>query len=238
MCDLPAALLCLTCVGLACEAAMAKQRNFLGIKVITTTPRPKWRTRLGLFMLVGAVLGFVVSAAGNVLMAAWGLYFNTSDSLPYGLYRAYYRNDVQVGFFALEQVGVVQPLPLKHGSLVLVCLPQAVAPLARERNYVNSGKCPANTAPVGKHVVARAGDRVMIDAAGVQVNGALLPHSAPVARDATGAPMPRAGLIAPYVLGTGEYLVLNFIASSFDSRYFGVVHDTDIVATLEPVLTF
>ena len=122
--------------------------------------------------------------------------------------------------------------------MVLVCLPKAVAPLARERNYVNSGKCPANTAPVGKHVVARAGDRVMIDAAGVQVNGALLPHSAPVARDATGALMPRAGLIAPYVLGTGEYLVLNFIASSFDSRYFGVVHDTDIVATLEPVLTF
>lgn len=217
---------------------MAKQRNFLGIKVITTTPRPKWRTRLGLFLLVGAVLGFVASAAGNVMMAAWGLYFNTSDSLPYGLYRAYYRNDIQVGFFALEQVGVVQPLPLKHGSLVLVCLPQAVATLARERNYVNSGKCPANTAPVGKHVVARAGDWVMIDAAGVQVNGALLPLSAPVARDATGALMPRAGLIAPYVLGTGEYLVLNFIASSFDSRYFGVVHDTDIVATLEPVLTF
>ena len=227
MCDLPAALLCLTCVGLACEAAMAKQRNFLGIKVITTTPRPKWRTRLGLFMLVGAVLGFVVSAAGNVLMAAWGLYFNTSDSLPYGLYRAYYRNDVQVGFFALEQVGVVQPLSLKHGSLVLVCLPESVAPLARERNYVNSGKCPANTAPVGKHVVARAGDRVMIE-----------PHSAPVARDATGAPMPRAGLIAPYVLGTGEYLVLNALDSSFDSRYFGVVHDTDIVATLKPVFTF
>ncbi len=223
---------------LAFEVAMAKQRTFLGIKVITAVPRPNWRTRLGLFLLIGALLGFVVSAAGNVLMASFGLYFNTSDSLPYGLYRAYYRPDVQVGFFALEQKGAVQPLFLERGSLVLVCLPQSVAQLARTRNYVNAGKCPGNTAPVGKHVVALAGDRVLVDVSGVKVNGTLLPHSAPVVRDATGAQMPGAGLTSSYVLRPGEYLVLNALDSSFDSRYFGVVHDADIVATLEPVFTF
>ena len=189
-------------------------------------------------MLIGALLGFVVSAAGNVLMASFGLYFNTSDSLPYGLYRAYYRSDVQVGFFALEQNGAVQPLFLERGSLVLVCLPQSVAQLARTRNYVNAGKCPGNTAPVGKHVVALVGDRVLVNASGVKVNGTLLPHSAPVVRDATGAQMPGAGLTSPYVLRPGEYLVLNALDSSFDSRYFGVIHDTDMVATLKPVFTF
>ena len=217
---------------------MAKERTFLGIKVITSAPRPNWRARLGLFLLIGAVLGFVLSATSNVLMAAFGLYFNTSDSLPYGLYRAYYRSDVQVGFFALEQKGTVQPLFLERGSLVLVCLPQSVAALARARNYVNAGKCPGNTAPVGKHVVALAGDLVLVDAAGVEVNGHLLPHSVPLARDATGAQMPEAGLVEAYVLRAGEYLVLNTLDSSFDSRYFGVVHDADMVATLEPIFTF
>ena len=217
---------------------MAKERTFLGIKVITSAPRPNWRARLGLFLLIGAVLGFVLSATSNVLMAAFGLYFNTSDSLPYGLYRAYYRSDVQVGFFAVEQKGTVQPLFLERGSLVVVCLPQSVAALARERNYVNSGKCSGNTAPVGKHVVALAGDLVLVDAAGVKVNGRLLPHSAPLVRDATGAQMPGARLAAPYMLRTGEYLVLNALDSSFDSRYFGVVHDADMVATLEPIFTF
>ncbi len=217
---------------------MAKQRTFLGIKVITTAPRPNWRARLGLFLLIGAVLGFVLSATSNVLMAAWGLYFNTSDSLPYGLYRAHYRSDIQVGFFALEQAGAVQPLLLARGALVLVCLPESVAQLARARNYVNAGKCPGNTAPVGKHVVALAGDRVLVNASGVEVNGHLLPHSVPLARDATGAQMPEAGLVEAYVLRAGEYLVLNTLDSSFDSRYFGVVHDADMVATLEPIFTF
>ena len=98
---------------------MAKQRTFLGIKVITTAPRPNWRARLGLFLLVGALLGFVISAAGNVLMAAWGLYFNTSDSLPYGLYRAHYRSDVQVGFFALEQAGAVSRVHSWRGHVTM-----------------------------------------------------------------------------------------------------------------------
>ena len=53
-----------------------------------------------------------------------------------------------------------------------------------------------------------------------------------------GALMPEAGLVEAYVLRAGEYLVLNTLDSSFDSRYFGVVHDADMVATLEPIFTF
>ncbi len=194
--------------------------------------------RLALLLLLGAALGFALSALGNLLMTSLGLYFNTSDSLPYGLYQATYRSDLKVGFFGLEAQGTVQPLVLTRGDLVLVCLPPSVAAVARERNYVNSGKCAANTAPVGKHIVAQAGDLVAVDAMGVVVNGQLLPQSAPVAQDASGALMPRPQVPLPYQLRAGEYWVLNAKANSFDSRYFGVVTATEVIATLQPLLTF
>lgn len=190
-----------------------------------------------LVLLCGAAAIFGISVTLNALMATLGLYFNTSDSLPYGLYQAQYRGQVKVGFFALKANESRGEL-IKHGALVLVCLPEEIAQLALERNYVNAGKCPAQSAPVGKYVVATGGDIVQFEHYGVLVNDQLLPHSMRVAYDANGLELPKPQLISAYRLRLGEYLVLNKRADSFDSRYFGVVSDSAIVATLTPLLTF
>lgn len=195
--------------------------------------------RLTLLLLLGAVLGFVGSLGLNAIMSWCGLYFNTSQSLPYGLYQAQYRSGVSVGLFDLEfRERELVPMALERGDLVLLCLPPEVAAQALARNYINAGKCPGQAAPVGKYVAAVPGDVVEFSLKGVKVNGVTLPQSAALARDGAGSDMPRPALASPAVVAPGTYWVLNSLASSFDSRYFGPVPDAAIVAHLQPLLTF
>lgn len=57
---------------------------------------------------------------------------------------------------------------------------------ARERGYLGYGTCPGAYPSLLKVVVAEAGDHVLIDEYGIHVGGRLVPHSAPLQRDARG----------------------------------------------------
>lgn len=162
-------------------------------------------------MVVG-VVGF----AAALVMHARGLRFNVSPSLPIGVY------------------GVVKG-PITRGATVLVCLPRAGADMARIRGYLWRGSCPGEVAPVGKIVVAVAGDVVAVSAIGVSVNASRLPHSAPLAVDRRGRPLP--AVRGQWVLQRGElWLYADGDRRSFDSRYFGVVDTANVRAVMRPLV--
>lgn len=147
-----------------------------------------------------------------------GIRVNLTDSIPRGLYR------------------VVNRPPIR-GSIVLVCLPRQAADLGRARGYIPSGTCGNGGAPVGKPIVAMRGDTVQVLARGVAVNGTLLSNSAPLARDSKGRSLPRLQM-ATHVLTADEvWLLSSHSARSYDSRYFGAVAASRVVARIEALVT-
>ena len=126
---------------------------------------------------------------------------------------------------------------IERGSLVLACLEPELATWAWERGYISGhGKCPHGFAPIGKYVVAVAGDKVVSTSAGIEVNGKLQQNSKASSIDGAGRTMPQAHL--NHVLGQGELLLINSVEDSFDSRYWGLLRVEQVVGTLEPVLTW
>src|SRR2546422_2428892 len=109
------------------------------------------------------------SSALLTAVVTWfaGLRVNLSGSMPIGLYR-------------------VSNGPPAKGAMVLACLPASVAMFARSRGYVPSGRCPGATAPIGKVVLAMAGDSVQVTGAGLIVNRRPVQNTAPLAVDAAG----------------------------------------------------
>jgi conjugative transfer signal peptidase TraF len=156
-----------------------------------------------------------------LLAAGWfaGLRLNLTGSLPVGLY--------------LES----RASPVR-GAIVLACLPPEVAAFARERGYVpRGGNCPDGALPVGKVVLAIAGDTVAVTPTGLLVNGAPVPNSQPLEADRKGRPLPRL-LMGTYVVSPGELWVLSsYSRLSFDSRYFGAIQASQVRARLRRLWT-
>lgn len=137
--------------------------------------------------------------------------WNTSPSLPTGLYLKTWR--------------VPQP-----GDIVLVCPPDLpIFRAALARRFLSSGLCPAGTGPLIKSFVATAGDRVIVEATGVSVNGQPLPGSARQAFDLT--PVPDWSR----TLAEGEVLLMATHPQSFDARYFGPLDRGTIITPLQPL---
>ena len=166
---------------------------------------------------VAAVLGAAVLGA-----AAWrtaGVRFNTSASLPRGLYR------------------LVGPAgPVRRGELVLACPPAPMAALARARGYLPRGSCPGGVQALGKMIAAVGGDLVEVSAAGLKVNGVPLTESGALAADARGRPLPRwpAGR---YRVRPGKVWLYAPHRRSLDSRYFGPVAAGKVIGRLTPLAT-
>src|SRR2546422_11670272 len=81
-----------------------------------------------------------------LLVTGWlaGLRLNLTGSLPVGLY-------------------VASGATSGRGALVLACLPPGVAAFARARGYVpRGGACLGGVVPIGKSVLAMAGDTVTV----------------------------------------------------------------------------
>lgn len=142
---------------------------------------------------------------------------NLSPSLPRGLYCLY-------------------PPAAGRASLVLLCLPPRLAGLAQWRGYLSDGTCPSGTAPLGKVVVAVAGDLIDVRPDGIAVNGRLLAGSRPRPLDGAGLPLP-AYPPGRYHVAAGEVWVLSpFHPLAWDSRYFGPVPESAILARAAPIL--
>lgn len=165
-------------------------------------------------------LGVVVALAALVSLGAlFGLRLNLTESLPRGVYRTV-ADDPQLG------------------SIVIVCLPLEAARLARERGYLGPGSCPTGVRGLGKIVLAAAGDVVTHRADGIAINRKSVPNSTTLVQDS----YRRALTHYPwgeYVLEAREFWLFSpYRLNSYDSRYFGPVHASEVVSVLLPMWTW
>jgi conjugative transfer signal peptidase TraF len=145
-----------------------------------------------------------------------GLRINASPSLPLGLY-----------------VTTSKP----GANLVEFCPAEPFASLALSRGYRDPGACRDGGAPLLKPVVARAGDLVDVSAAGIAVNGRLLPNTAPLHTDTKDRPL-TSWAPGRYIAQPGfVWVASSYNPRSFDSRYFGPVAISSIRAHVRPLLT-
>lgn len=166
------------------------------------------------------VSGLAILAILSALTYQVGVRFNTTNSLPRGLY-------------------LVVAEPVQAGAIVLACPPEgAISQAALRRGYLGvSPDCPGQLQRLIKRVVGTPGDEISAAASGeLQVNGRTLQNSAPLREDLHGRPL------APYfthseVLQAGEFLVMGDTAKSFDGRYFGPIQQSHIRAVMRPIWT-
>lgn len=172
----------------------------------------------GLRIAMGtAVAAPLVLGATAKLLA---LYWNTSPSIPLGLYRA-------------------TSEPVRVGSFVLLCLPEGgVFQEAYRRGYLGGGVCAGGAGYVMKRVMAAHGDHVELDDDGVRVNGQPLPDSAPVRFDGAGRPMPHLQATSATLTPDQVLLMSDRFALSFDARYFGLTSRRQIKTVIRPVFTY
>lgn len=127
--------------------------------------------------------------------------WNVSPSSPTGLYRVEWNADV------------------KRGDIVIARLPERFRELAARRNYLPAG------VPLVKRVAAAAGDRVCANGQAISIDGRIGAKRKQF--DALGRPLPAwQGCVD---LGSRDHFLLGENPWSFDGRYFGVTHSSEIV---------
>jgi conjugative transfer signal peptidase TraF len=163
-----------------------------------------------------ALVVIVVSIVAFQLFGFFGLRFNTSPSLPVGLYV------VTSGSSA---------------NLIEFCPAQPFAALSLARGYRDPGACRDGGAPLLKPVVAKAGDLVELSWRGISVNGVLLANTAPLSRDTKGRPLEPWRFGCFRVAQGTVWVASSYHSRSFDSRYFGPVYATAIRHRMKAFLT-
>lgn len=153
------------------------------------------------------VLGLGLIGFATFADLAPKLVWNASASAPTGLYR-------------------VVSGAHKRGDLVLVRAPESAAKLAAERGYL-----PLNV-PLIKRVAALSGDEVCAFHEAIIVNGKVAARRLKV--DAKAHPL-------PWWNGCREltddelFLIMDGVAGSFDSRYFGPILTSSVIGRLAPL---
>lgn len=162
------------------------------------------------------VIFLLLSAAAYAI----GLRVNTTKSIPVGIYMTSSR-------------------PVQKGAYVLFCPSQIrIFEEARERGYIGAGFCPGGYGYMMKRILAAKKDTVTVNKDGVRVNNVLLVHSAPLATDSAGRPLPIFQADG-YTLNSSELLLMSDVSgTSFDGRYFGPINNSQIVTVIRPVFTW
>ncbi len=163
-----------------------------------------------------ALLAFGILVLAFQICGSLGIRINTSPSLPLGLYMATHK---------------------AVSNLIEFCPAQPFASLAIARGYRDQGTCHDGAAPLLKPVVAEPGDIIDLSSRGIEVNGKLLPDTAPLRRDTKGRFL-KAWVFGRYVVEPGTvWVASSYNRRSFDSRYFGPVPTSSIREYLRPLLT-
>lgn len=114
----------------------------------------------------------------------------------------------------------------KNGDLVLLCINDArYVNVMRQlglRPVHDNDKCIGNMPYLLKKIIAVPGDIVNITSKGISVNNLLYRNSRSITLYKGVNLMPQK--YQQFTLHSGEFFVLGEVATSFDSRYFGVVH--------------
>ncbi len=176
-------------------------------------------TREAKVKLIYAVAG--VSAAVFLIVGiahAEGLWINTTDSMPIGLWLETPAHAARIG------------------DVVLVCLPDTpTVRIGQSRGYIAPGPCPSGQETVLKPVAAGPGDIIDVSTQGVTVNGKELRNSGQLGHDSQGRPLP-AFPAGHYPVAPGElWLVSAHNPRSFDSRYFGPIQAASVRSTVRPL---
>jgi conjugative transfer signal peptidase TraF len=171
------------------------------------------------FTVVFAWAG-IVGLVLMTLLFVVGARFNTTKSIPVGLY------------WASSQ-------PVEKGVYVMFCPPQDhVFEEAKRRGYIGPGSCPGGYGYMMKRILAAKNDVVTVSSDGVTVNDKLLPLSLPVNFDKEGRALPYYR-INHKTLTDDEVLMMSDVSgTSFDSRYFGPVLRSQIKTVIIPVVTW
>jgi conjugative transfer signal peptidase TraF len=162
---------------------------------------------VGVLLLVGALLAYGL-----------GVRFTLTPSIPRGLYL--YTDD-----------------SLAVGRLATFCPPEEVTTYSLERGYLHRGGCPGDVEPLGKYVLATAGDTVSITAEGLAVNGRAVPGSAVYYRDRVGRKLPHVPFGRHVVGADSLFMFSGHHPLSFDSRYFGPIPASSVISTMRPLWT-
>nr|WDE72621.1 hypothetical protein [Cupriavidus gilardii] len=139
--------------------------------------------------------------------------------------------------------GLYLTVPTTHistGNVVALCIPKGRdADLYKARSYLpESGRCESGIAPVLKPVAATAGDDVRVVAGRVLINGRAIPNGEIASMDSAGRAIPHLRDGWTRVLADGEAFVMaTYSARSLDSRYYGHIPTSLIVARAYPLLT-
>ena len=116
-----------------------------------------------------------------------------------------------------------------NDPLVSFCPRGLASTESSERGYREvSPTCPDHHAPLLKPVAAKPGDTVEVIREGIRVNGHLLPNSRPSAVDGKNRAM--------HIWPAGKYTVApdslwvisTYNKASYDSRYYGPIHISDV----------
>jgi conjugative transfer signal peptidase TraF len=165
-------------------------------------------------LVKGCVL-IVAGLASLFQLFGWtGLRLNSSPSLPVGLY-----------------------IETSASDLAEFCPPEPWGRFAAARGYRAHGICRDGATPLLKPIVARPGDRIDVSAAGVRVNGELVPNSAPRSADSKNRRLPSFPAGSRVVEPETVWLVSSYSDRSFDSRYMGPIPKSCIRAYLRPLIT-
>ena len=157
-----------------------------------------------------ALLGGSTFLLALVAKYALGIVINTSPSAsPAGIYRP------DPNFNGLTK-----------GDLVSVCLPHDWAVFAQQRGYIGGGgPCADQSMPLVKQIGAIGGDPINIEPETIQ-------HI-----DSHGRPMPEF-IVGAYIVPKGMVWLYGNEPRSFDSKYYGPVPESNVLALLKPVITW
>ncbi len=175
-------------------------------------------------MRVVLIRGTALACAGALCVAVIappqiaGVRFNWTASMPVGLYS-------------------IGPPIVRRGEISLVCLPPPTAHAGRERGYLPGGSCALHASPVGKRIAATPGDMVELSATDLAVNGERISTSALRTRDSLARPLSHWPL-GRHSVGPSEVWLIGVDDDrSWDSRYFGPVPVSSVIASLRPIAT-
>lgn len=164
--------------------------------------------------IVGCLTLFVIMAS------LAGIRINTTPSYAPGIY-------------------LMTSNPIKKGALVIFCPTNTVIfRQAKERGYIGAGFCTGGYGYMIKKIMAATHDRVEFTGSGLVVNAALLPNSTPMDKDAEGRPLSAIKADAVTLDDHTVLLMSDYNPKSFDARYFGLMHKTQIISVVKPLWTW
>jgi len=164
-----------------------------------------------------------IAAVGTMFVSVvFGLVFNYTHSVPFGIYR---------------EIADPANTPHNPAPYVFFCPDVRWLSMKDQPNYRNPMRtCPDGFSPLIKPVVAWPGDTVKTSVTGIVVNGLLLPNTAALSRDSTERQL------HPFPAGTYRvqkdelWVVSSFSPRSFDSRYFGPIPLRSVHSWIRPLL--